>query len=389
MTRRQLYSLFLCSLAVWTAGNGLVPLLPVYARQLGADPATAGYYLAFSYAALAVGALAAGWVSDRLQRRKAPVVVAGLATVPITWLMGRVGNIWALSALTAALWFCGGLTLALLGILTGLSAGEGERGKIFGIISLASGLGSLVGGLGTGFVADRWGFPAMFTAVAVWVVIWPLAGIALAEKELKRAPGESVRAGPGSGLGGSYPYLLAASLVAAIAGFVIVLGRSLLMSGLGFGAMAIATTGAVGGIVAMPVPPLVGRLSDRVGRKRFLYLAYLAGMASLALLTVAKSLWQFCLVLALQGVFMAVNAVVGNALVTDLVPRESLGRRLSLFGAMPWIGGIVGFAGAGYALQRLGTLPTFLIGIGLVAMAMVLLIPIRGPDTSCPPYQGG
>ena len=185
MTRRQLYSLLVCNLVMWTVGNGLVPLLPVYATRLGADPAAAGYYLAFSYLALAVGAVAAGWVSDRLQQRKMPLIVAGVAGVPLAWLAGRVGNISALTVLTALLWFCGGLGLALVGILTGLSARENERGRTFGILSLTNGLGALIGGLAAGFIAERWGFPAMFTAVGVFTILWPLAAAFVTEKQVK------------------------------------------------------------------------------------------------------------------------------------------------------------------------------------------------------------
>jgi len=380
MSKKQILALFVCSLVPWTVGNGLVPLLPVYATQLGADPAAAGYYLAFSYFALAVGAVAAGWLSDRLGRRKMPLIVAGLAGVPIAWLIGRVGDIWGLSVLTAVLWFCGGLGLALIGILTGLSAGDDERGKVFGILSLTTGLGALISGLTTGFIVDRWGFPTMFTAVAVFLILWPLAGIFLTEKEVERVQGEGRLAKERSRLGRSYHFLFAASLVASVASFIIVLGRSLLMSDLGFGAMAIASTGAVGGIVAMPLPLLMGWLSDRTGRKIFLYLGYLAGIASLSVLAISTSLWHFCIVLVLQTIFMTVSATVGNALVTDLLPQESLGRGLSLFGATGWIGGVLGFAGAGYALQSLGTLPTFIIGICLTLIAIVLLIPIRSRE---------
>jgi MFS family permease len=66
-------------------------------------------------------------------------------------------------------------------------------------------------------------------------------------------------------------------------GFVIVLGRSLLMNDLSFGAMAISTTGAIGGIVGMPLPLLVGWLSDRAARRIFLYLGCLAGITALAI----------------------------------------------------------------------------------------------------------
>jgi MFS family permease len=377
MSRKQILALFVCSLVPWTVGNGLVPLLPVYATQLGADPATAGYYLAFSYSALAVGAVAAGWLSDRFQQRRIPIIIAGLVGIPTAWLIGRVGNIWSLSVLTAMLWFCGGLGLALIGILTGLSAGEHERGKIFGILSLTGGLGALIGGLATGFIVDHWGFGAMFSAMAVFLILWPLTGMFLTEKKVEERREEEGLTKEGSLLGRSYHFLFAASLIASVAGFVILFGRSLLMSDLGFGALAISSTGAVSGIVGMPLPLLLGWLSDRGGRKIYLCLGYLAGAASLSILAVSISLWHFVIVLVLQSVLMGVNATVGNALVTDLVPQESLGRGLALFGATVWMGGVVGFAGAGYALQNLGMFSTFITGICLILIAIVLLIPIR------------
>ena len=55
MSRKQLWVLFVCSLIHWTVGNGLLPLLPVYATHLGADQAAVGYYLSFVYVALLAG----------------------------------------------------------------------------------------------------------------------------------------------------------------------------------------------------------------------------------------------------------------------------------------------------------------------------------------------
>ena len=201
MKKKQILGLFVCSLVPWTVGNGLIPLLPVYATELGADSATAGYYLAFSYSALAVGAIAAGWLSDRFQHRKAPIILAGLAGIPLAWLLGRVESVWSLSVLTALLWLCGGFGLALVGILAGLSAGEHERGKIFGLLSLTSGLGSFIGGLASGTIADRWGFPAMFSAMAAILFLWPLAGLILTEERATERGQEQGFSGERSALG--------------------------------------------------------------------------------------------------------------------------------------------------------------------------------------------
>ncbi len=61
MNRRLLYPLLMASLVSWVLGNGLAPLLPVYASQLGASPGLVGFYLSISYLALAPGSLTAGW----------------------------------------------------------------------------------------------------------------------------------------------------------------------------------------------------------------------------------------------------------------------------------------------------------------------------------------
>jgi MFS family permease len=380
MRNKQILALFVCNLALWAVGNGLLPLLPVYAIQLGADQATAGYYLAFSYFAIASGAVSAGWVSDRLHRRKLPIILIGLVILPVAWLMGRVENVWALSALTAILWFCGGLGLALVGILAGLSAGENERGKIFGILSLTSGLGALIGGLAIGFAVDRWGFTTMFSTLMILLILIPLAGIFMTEereKAIDQDPEQDQPAGKSNSLGRNYRLLFSASLVASTAGFVFLLGRSLLMDSLDFGAMAISSTGAISGVVAMPIPFLMGWLSDPTGRKIYIYISYLIGTACLLILAVSTSIWQFFIASILQALFIGINGTVGNALVTDLVPRKSLGRGLALFGATVWIGGILGFAGAGFALQNLGALPTFFIGACLPLIALFLVIPIQ------------
>jgi len=377
MSKKQLAALFLCSLVPWTAGNGLVPLLPIYASQLGADPAVSGYYLAFSYLAIALGALSAGWVSDYLQRRKLPLILAGTVGIPTALLMGQTGTIWGLTILTAILWFCGGLGLALIGILTGLSVGEHERGKVFGILSLTGGLGAVVGGLGTGWLVDGWGFTTMFNVLTVFLVLWPASALLLEEKVAVRQKLENSPAQKKAGLGKNFYLLFTANILSSIAGFFIVLIRSIEMNDLGYSSFEIASTGVVGGLIAMPLPMLMGWLSDQVGRKAFLYTGYLIGFLGIAMLAFSQFLWQFWLVFILQSIAMGNAGTVGNAVVTDLLPREALGRGLALFGATGWIGGVIGFAMAGVTLQNLGLRPTFILGGCLALGAIGFLMPIK------------
>ena len=381
MKMKQMVSLFIISLSLWTVGVGLVPLLPLYAEKLGADPSVVGYYLAFCYVAIACGAMAAGWVSDGLQGRKLPLLIIGILSIPATWLMSQAREIISLSLLTAVLWFCGGFGLSGAGILTGLSAREDERGKYFGILSLTSGLGTLIGGLSTGYIVDHWGYSVLFMILAGFLVIWPIANLFLTEVETK--PAEK-KAGPEKtpGLGRPFYLLLSASLIAAVTGFIVTLVRSLVMNDMGFGATAIGSTGAIGGLVTLPLPLLVGWLSDRRGRKVFLYIGYGIGAASVAVLAFSTALWHFWVFALLQSLSGCLTGPVGNALATDVLPPQALGKGLGVFSTAGWIGGIVGFALGGLALKSLGLTPTLGIAIGMSLAAMLLLIPIRPREKS-------
>jgi MFS family permease len=343
-------------------------------------PPLSGAYMAISFLALATGSVGASWLSDRLQRRKTLIVGGGMVSVPALWLMGRATDIWGLTVFSATWYFLGGLAIALISILAGLSAEESERGGVFGLLALTTPLGALIGGLATGPIADRWGYPAMFAALSLLGIVWPLTGLLLTDKLVTPVQRrETVMAGERPGLGRSFTLLFLASLAASVVTSVFMMGRSLAMNDLGLAAAAISSAAAIGGATTLPLPPLVGWLSDRAGRKRFLALGYLAGTAGLLSLVFSVSLWHFWVASFLVSAVMPVNLGVGSAMATDLVPREAVGRAISLFSATNWVGAVIGYAGTGYAIQHLGLTAAFVIGACLPLLAIVLLVLIRVP----------
>jgi MFS family permease len=377
MSTGQLLILFLCSLVPWTIGNGMSSLLPVYAAELGASPTVAGCQMSLYYLALAIGTVSAAWLADRLQCRKALVIAGGLMSLPSLWLMGRVANTWVLAAISATWYFWAGMSITLINILAGLFAEESARGRVFGILALNSGLGSLIGGLTMGPIADRWGYPTMFAVLSLFGLLWPAIGFLLKDAGTVRAEGKNAAAaGRQAGLGRGFYLLFLGSLAATLAGYVFIMGRSLVMDGLGFGAASISTTSAISELPILPLPLLLGWLSDRVGRKRFLVLGCLTATGGLLGLTASVSLWHFWATSILITISFITGAV-GTALVADLVPQAALGRGLSLFGATSWIAGILGCAGAGCAVQHFGPVSTFVAGALLPLLAIGLLVPIR------------
>ncbi len=377
MDRKQLIALFACSLIGWTVAQGTLPLLPVYAVRLGADPALAGNYLALAFGALTVGTVAAGWLSDRFQRRKVLLVIAGLVNIPATWLMGQVNSFGQLAVLTAIVWFFMGISLTTISVLAGLFAGEAERGKVFGILAINTSLGALIGGAVSGPIADQWGYPAWFLTAALCWVLQPLITLLLRDKAVTvvKHEGEATRPAK-SAIGTAFYLLLLANILAFAAGFVALLGRPLLMDSLGFDSSAISGVVAIGGAISLPFPLLLGWLSDRVGRYWLIVGCFLTGAVGLVALAVSLSLWHFWVsTILLTGV--GVSLAIGPALVTDLVPQEVLGKALAWYGFAPSAGGIVGFALTGYAIQSFGMTSTFIGGAILTVVAILLVIQIE------------
>ncbi len=377
MSKKQLISLFLCSLVPWTVGSGLMPILPVYATKMGAGPALIGYYLGFTFLSMAIGQIIAGWLSDKLQRRKTILIATGIAFIPAVWLMGTASNIWQLAVLTTTAWVLGGMQIALVNILTGLFAEENQRGKIFGILRLTVGLGMLIGGLISGPIVDLWGYPTMFKVFALFSVILPLSGVLLEDRVVAKIPTDKLSPEKGrTRLTGAIFFLVIAVTISQVSRHAGNMGRSLIMNERGFATAAISSTAAVTGAISLPLSLLLGWLSDRVGRKRLIGLCYFAYSMGTLVLAFSVSLWQFYVFSALMA-FMPVSNSVGSALVTDLVPQESLGRGMSLFQAASSAAGIIGFSCAGYAFQNLGMTSSIIIFAFLPLLAIILLIPIR------------
>jgi MFS family permease len=381
MSKRQLVALFLCMFAPFVVGSGALPLLPVYAAALGAPPVVAGYYLAFAYLGLAVGTFAAGWVSDRVHRRRALLMIAALVGGPTLWWIGRMDRVWALMGLTALVWSVGGFSMALTQIVAGLLAPRDARGQVYGLLALAGGVGGLTGGLLTGPIVDRWGYPTMFAVLALFLGLWLVGAPLLGAGADRPARSSETATGERTPLGRSYGLLFAASLVSAVAGFVSILGRSISMDALGMTATAISSTGAIGSAAGLPLPLLVGRWSDRVGRTRFLLFSYLASTGGLVLLAVSTSLWHFWVAVIVGTVAANVASAVGPALVADLVPPDVLGRGMGLYAMTSWIGAVIGFASTGHAVEGIGMLRTLIAAAALPLISIALLLPVHRART--------
>jgi MFS family permease len=392
-----LFYLFCTSLIIQIVGFGLFPLLPGYAMRFGADTAAAGLYLGAVYVAISLGSMLPGWLPARVSRKQA-FLAGALIGLPALFLLGHATELWQVVLLTSALWFSGGVGLALGGLYTGLLSAAGRRGRIFTLVSLSMPVASLTGGLLVGWLVQTQGYSFTFTALGVmWIALplivyfklddpQPAAEQPAAEQPAAERPAAEMRGDPRDGLrpagaataaprraSGAYALLLAAGLLVAATIGLGRLGSSVAMAALAYSPAAISSTSTVAGAVLIPFMLLSGALSDRLGTRRFLIGGYLLAGAGALVLIAASELWHFWLAMTLLLVGRAAGDSLSLAVATELLPKDELGRALPSLKATGWIGGVASFAGGGYALALLGQAPAFAIAGGIAVLAGALL----------------
>ena len=374
MSRKQLVALFLANLVPYTIGQALLGLLPVYVVQLGGDESVAGLYLSLAFGALAVATLSSGWLSNRFQHRKYMIVAAGVVSIPATFLMSQTTNLVLLTVFTMILWFAFGISLTMLNILTGMYADPSSRGRIFGIMGTTIGLGAILGGFASGAIVDRWGFPALLLVAAFGWLFQVLAAVFLEDRSTvsNQADTPAPAAAP---LGRTIWLVIAAHGLALTAMFSTNLARPLMMDAAGFDATAIASTFVVSGFIGLPLPFLIGWLSDRLGRGQLLVAAYAIMSVGVFVLVPAVQLWHFWLSMILLAANVA-GLSVGLAYVNDLSRPESLATATARFSASPWVAGVIGFGVTGFFIQTLGLHQTLTAAAILPLISVVLVMAI-------------
>jgi len=368
MKPRMFIMLFICHAVPLFIGMGLFPLLPLYAARFGATRTDIGVFYAVVYIASTAGVLGTGWLAARVSRRALFFAGATLG-IPALVLMGHATALWQVVLLTACVWLCGGITLTLLSVFTGVLADPASRGRVFGLMFLVYPVDALLGGTVVGYLTTSYGYTVMFYALAAIWVIQPVVGLlGLRDPRIVRAP---VRPSGGvrpTRLGRSFTLLLVASLLAFAGTSIGRLGISLSMQALGFAPAAVASTAMVSGLLTIPLALALGTLADRVGGARLLTVSYLLAAAGACTLVVATAVWHFQLAATLLLVAWCLSRSAASALAADLLRTEALAIGLPRLGAMDSLASIVGFALAGFVMDTLGG-PALFAGAALLAFS--------------------
>lgn len=355
------------------------PLLPLFARELGADAPMVGFIVGASTLTGIVLKLPAGAWSDVLGRR--PLLIAGglaFAVMPFTYL-----GIASLGGLVVVRFIHGSAT-AIFGPVASASLSDvappHRRATWLSTYSTIQGAGQAVGPVIAGYLVAvgryDWAFAAAgVCALATPIIMagWPAGHVA----PVKAA--RLVRFGQGIAEVAREPLIVTTSMAQA-AQFVLngTLNAFLplyALDELGLGPAQIGWLFGLQTVTTLATRPVMGMISDRVGRRGVIATGLTLSSASVLLVSLATSVSTLLTAVLLYAVGVAVTTAATSAFITDLSRRARYGAAHGVFGTIYDVGDALGPIVAGVLVATVGYVLMFQLMAGAaLVMAMAFAV---------------
>lgn len=281
-------ALFLGGFATFSMLHAVQPLLPLFSREFGVPPMQSSWTLSISTVALSVCLLLASIVSDRHGRRLA-MCVSLFASALCTIGCALVGSFAELLALRGAL----GIVLAGLPAVAMTYLGEevepASLGYSMGLYIAGTALGGMVGRIASGMLSDFFSWRVALAAIGTVALLIAVefARSLPASRNFRRC--EQPLAGVAAGAARHFRdsgmlrlFLIGFLLMGAFVSLYNYLSYRLLAPRFGLSHTAISLIFSLY-LIGMFSSVLTGRLSDRFGRQRVLWIVVLVMLSGLLL----------------------------------------------------------------------------------------------------------
>jgi MFS family permease len=353
----------------------ITPLLPHYVDELDISKSAAGVLAAAYPAGTFLGALPGGWLAARAGVR--PTTLLGLTIMGVSSIAFAFGtNVVVLDVARFVQGVGGAMTWAgALGWLIGEAPRE-RRGELIGSAMGAAIVGALFGPV-LGALADALGPEPVFSGVAVvaaGLIAWTLRTPARAPSPppriatlLEAVRDRSVQLG-----------IWLMCVPGLLFGTLNVLAP-LRMDALGAGAAVIAGCFLVAAALEAVVAPVVGRISDRRGRRAPARAGLAAGAVMMALLPWPSEAWQLGALIVLAAPAIGILWSPAIATISDGAERHGIEQAIAFaFVNVAWaFGQTAGAAGsAGLAEATTDRVPYLLLAAAC-AVTFTALRPAR------------
>ena len=358
------------------------PLLPLFASDLGAGASAIGFVMGASTLTGIVLKLPAGAWSDILGRR--PLLVAGafvFATVPFTYL--GVSTL----AVLVMLRFVHGSATAVFGPVASASLSDiappSKRGTWLSTYSTAQGAGQALGPVLAGYLISAGRFDLAFVAAGVIGLAAPL--IVAGWRGSSAAPPGMARwhdfkAGIGEVARNRLVLVTSAAQAAqfvlngALNAFLPLYGRDVI----GLTTPQLGWLFGVQTVTTLAVRPLIGRVSDRAGRRWVIAAGLTVCSAAVLGMSGASDVRALVAAVVAYAAGVATTTAATSAYITDVTRRARYGAAHGVFGTIYDVGDALGPIAAGLLVATVGYARMFQV-MALVGftMSVVFLISSR------------
>lgn len=375
---RTILILGLVSLFTDISSEMVYPLIPLYLTStLGATPAVVGIIEGIAESLASILKVFSGYISDRFQKRK-PLAIAGYGGAAVGKIVLFFSKSWGGVLLGRVVdRFGKGVRTAPRDTLIADAASEKEYGKAFGLHRSMDSFGAVLGII-LAYIFFTSGVKR-FETIFLLAVIPAAIGVALLffvhdkPKEHREPKPLNLR----------WSVLDRKLQLFLIIVFLFTLGNSsnqfliLRASDLGFTpAEAILAYLVFNVVYTLGSYPL-GKLSDRVGKKKLLvsgYLFYGLVYLGFALLSAKWTVW---LLFGFYGLYYAMTQGVEKALIAQIAPKDQRGTLMGLHATLTGIGLLPASLIAGFLWSTFGpAIPFYFGGIAgtLAAIGLWLFI---------------
>jgi MFS transporter, DHA1 family, tetracycline resistance protein len=381
MENKRAFTIIFLTVFIDLLGFGLViPILPTYAKELGASNTQVGFLAGIFSAMNFFFTPFMGSYSDRVGRR--PIILLSVAANVVGYfIFGFAGNL-TLFVLSRIVNGIGSSNIAAAqAYITDITKPE-DRTKYLGMIGAAFGLGFVFGPAAGGFIKAHYGFEWVgFTAAILCAINFVSAYFFLPESIKEKNASSPIRFIPF----GDYFKALQKPLLREILTLWIIYIMAFTMMqtvsallwkehygldekhiGFVFAIIGIASAIAQGG--------LVGMLSKKLGTNKILLLGCVAMFIGLGLIPLIPKDW-FWTGTVVSIIFIAIGGACLTpslqSLVSTISPPNEQGRMLGLSQSLGSLSRVVGPAISGIAYEYHFATPYF-IGSGLMVVCFLL-----------------
>lgn len=376
---RNTFLLAFASLFADISTEMLYPILPIFLTQtLKASGSVVGLIEGVAGATQNIAQGISGAVSDKLQRRK-PIALVG-------YFLAAIGKP-LMGAATAWPGVLGGRFLDRLGAgtrsaprdaLIASSVDEADRGRAFGLEGVGDNTGAFVGPLLAVLLLIVWHLDIrlIFYLAVIPGLLAFLMVVFVEERPVAVTAKSKIDVNLRQFPKPYWKYLVATALFGignSSNAFLILqtkdIGASLMMTILTYAGF---------NFVAALISYRSGFLSDRLGRRNVLILAYAIFLVTYLGFALTRNVVLIAVLFVFYGLYQGIFRSVGKALASDYVPEQLRASGIGWYSATVGLFGLVASLVAGWLWDQVGHVAVFLFSAGFAVVggiALLVLVP--------------